>query len=63
MSDWLYRIMMTILGIILISQLVVLALAPQPMVGCVNGLIMEQHKDMWVQKGLLPQHCVLVDLD
>jgi hypothetical protein len=55
--------MMTILGIILISQLVVLALAPQPMVGCVNGLIMEQHKDMWVQKGLLPQHCVLVDLD
>jgi len=63
MNTWVYRIMMTVLAICLISQIVVIALAPTPVVGCINGYIMEQHSDMWVQKGLLPAHCVPLDKD
>jgi len=63
MNIWLFRTMMTILAVCVISQIVILALTPQPIVGCVNGLIMEQHGDVWLQKGLLPQHCLLIDKD
>jgi len=63
MNDWLYRIMMTVLAVCIISQIVVIVLTPAPVVGCVNGLIMEQHKDLWVQRGWLPEHCVLIDKD
>jgi len=63
MSTWLYRILMTLLAIILISQIIMIAITPEPIVACVNGYIMEQHKDMWVQRGLLPAHCVQVDKD
>lgn len=54
---------MTLLAIILISQIIMIAITPEPIVACVNGYIMEQHKDMWVQRGLLPAHCVQVDKD
>ena len=63
MSDWLYRIMMAVLAIMLVSQIVFIAMTPTPVVGCVNGYVMEQHKDMWVQKGLFVQHCVAIDRD
>jgi hypothetical protein len=63
MSDWIYRSMMTILAIMLIGQIVLIALEPVPVIGCVNGYIMEQHNDMWVQRGILPQHCILIDRD
>jgi hypothetical protein len=63
MSTWLYRIMMTLLAVILISQIVVIAITPAPVVECVNGYVMEQHKDMWAQRGLLPADCVPVDKD
>jgi len=36
-----------------------------PATMCLNGLVMVEHRsgDMWVQKGLLPEHCVEVDKD
>jgi len=63
MSDWMFRIMMTILVVMFIGQVYIIVTQPAPVVACVNGYIMEQHKDMWVQRGLLPAHCVQVDKD
>jgi len=63
MSDRMYKIMMVILAVVFISQVIAIIITPPPVVACVNGYIMEQHNLMWVQKGILPQHCVLVDPD
>jgi len=62
-SEWLYRGMMALLAIMFIGQVYIIATTPEPMVGCVNGIIMEQHADMWVQKGVWPRHCVEIDKD
>jgi len=65
MSNWVFRTLMTILGIVIISQLVVLVLTPIPQRMCLNGIIMVPDKggDMWVQKGLWATYCIPVDKD
>ena len=63
MTDWIFRILMTGTLVIIAAQIYILAITPEPIVACVNGYIMEQHKDMWVQRGLLPAHCVQIDKD
>jgi hypothetical protein len=63
MTDWIFRILMTGALVIIAAQMYILTITPQPIVACVNGYIMEQHKDMWVQRGLMPAHCVQVDKD
>jgi hypothetical protein len=55
--------MMAVLAVMFIGQVYIIVTQPAPVVACVNGYIMEQHKDMWVQRGLLPAHCVQVDKD
>jgi len=63
MSDWLFRLMMAVLAVMFIGQVYIIVTQPAPVVECVNGYVMEQHKDMWVQRGLLPAHCVAIDKD
>jgi len=63
MSDILFRTMAVLLGLVVALNIYVL-ITTQPLpVACVNGFVMEQHKDMWVQRSLLPQHCVVIDRD
>lgn len=63
MSNWTYRILMTILAIVFISQLVVIVLTKPKPVACINGVIMEQHEDMWVQRGIFATQCMAIDKD
>ena len=65
MNTWVYKTLMTVLGIVIISQLVALALAPTPQPMCLNGIVMVPDKggDMWVQRGLWATHCMPVDKD
>jgi len=63
MSEWLYRGMMALLAFVFIGQVYVIITTPEPVVACVNNIIMEQHQDMWIQKGTWPRHCVEVDKD
>ena len=61
MSDWLFRTLMTILSIIIIAQLVMLVITKPRPIMCLNGIIMEQHEDLWAQVGIFPTHCVTID--
>jgi len=63
MSEWLYRSMMASLAIMFILQVYVILATPEPVVGCVNNILMEQHQDMWIQKGIWPRHCIMIDKD
>jgi len=63
MSEWLYRSMMASLAIMFILQVYVILATPEPVVGCVNNILMEQHQDMWIQKGIWPCHCIMIDKD
>lgn len=65
MNTWVYRTVMAVLGIAIISQLVMIALARPPQAMCLNGIVMVQDRagDMWVQKGLWATHCMPVDKD
>ena len=65
MSTWIFRTLMTVLGIVIISQFVILALTQPPQSMCLNGIVMVPDKggDMWVQKGLWATHCMPVDKD
>ena len=63
MNTWLYRIMMTmLLANIAIGVYTVYTSTP-PITQCLDGIVMEPHEDMWVQKGIWPQHCVPLDKD
>jgi len=65
MNTWVYRTLMTVLGIVIVSQLVFLVTAKPPQVMCLNGVVMVQDRagDMWVQKGLWATQCMPVDKD
>jgi hypothetical protein len=65
MNTWVYRTLMTILGIVIVSQLVFLATAKPQQTMCLNGIVMVQDKggDMWVQRGLWATYCMPVDKD
>jgi hypothetical protein len=65
MNTWVYRSLMTVLGIVIISQFVMLATARPLHTMCLNGILMVPDKggDMWVQKGLWATHCMPVDKD
>jgi len=65
MSNWTYRILMTLMASNLAICLYAAFTYEAPATMCLNGLVMVEHRsgDMWVQKGLLPEHCVEVDKD
>ena len=63
MSEWLYKGMMAVLAIMFIGQVYIIVTNPEPVVGCVNNIIMEQHQDMWIQKGMFPRYCIMTDKD
>jgi len=65
MNTWVYRTLMTLLGVVIISQMVMIALAKPQQVMCLNGVVMVQDRsgDMWVQKGLWATQCMPVDKD
>lgn len=63
MSDWIFRIMMTVMAIVIALQIFVLATTKPKPTMCVNGVIMEQQKDMWVQKGMFATQCMNIDVD
>jgi hypothetical protein len=56
---------MAVLGIAIISQLVMIALAKPPQAMCLNGIVMVPDKagGMWVQRGLWATQCMPVDQD
>ena len=65
MSNWTFRILMTLMAFNLAVGLYAAFTYEAPATMCLNGYVMVHHKsgDMWVQKGLLPEHCVEVDKD
>jgi hypothetical protein len=63
MSTWTFRTLMTILGIVIIAQLVMLVITKPRPIMCLGGVIMEQHDDMWIQVGMFPKFCVPIDKD
>lgn len=63
MSDWLYRTIMVLLGLMLCTQIYVIVTTKPKPVMCLNGVIMEQHENMWIQQGMFPTFCVPVDKD
>jgi hypothetical protein len=65
MSKWMFRILMALMAVNLAVCLYAAFTYEPPAEMCLNGLVMVPHKsgDMWVQKGLLPEHCILVDKD
>ena len=63
MNDWVYRFFMAMIMAMLSLQVYLIATArPLPEM-CLNGIIMQQHQDMWVQKGWLATHCMPIDKD
>ena len=65
MNKWTFRILMTLMALNLAVCVYAAFTYQAPAEMCLNGYVMVQHKsgDMWVQKGLLPEHCVEVDKD
>jgi len=63
MNDWVFRGLMAVLAVMITTQLYVIATTkPQPE-QCLLGIVMQQHEDMWVQKGMWPSRCVPIDKD
>lgn len=63
MNDWVFKGLMAVLATLIVLQLYVVATAkPQPE-QCLLGIVMQQHEDMWVQKGMWPSRCVPIDKD
>ena len=63
MTDWVFRGLMAVLATLIVLQLYVVATArPRPEM-CLLGIVMQQHEDMWVQKGMWPSRCVPIDKD
>lgn len=63
MSDWVYRLFMAIILAMLALQVYLIATIKAKPVACINGVLMEQHEDMWIQKGLLATYCMPIDKD
>jgi hypothetical protein len=65
MNPWIFRTLMTIMGIVIASQVIMLALTPPAQSMCLGGIVMvpDRGGDMWVQKGLWATHCMPVDKD
>jgi hypothetical protein len=63
MNTWMYRIAMTLLALNLAMGVYVVATTkPRPEM-CLNGIIMQQHELMWVQKGIWATYCMPIDKD
>ena len=63
MTDWIFRSLMAVLAMLIVGELYVAATTrPLPEM-CLNGIIMQQHSDMWVQKGMWPCQCIPIDKD
>jgi hypothetical protein len=65
MNEWLYRAIMAALAVnILFGVYVVITHISQPKL-CLNGIVMVLNKDrdMYVQSGTLPTHCMPISRD
>jgi hypothetical protein len=65
MTKWTYRILMTVLSAnVVLGLWIVGSRQPEP-TQCINGIIMvpDRGGDMWVQRGMWPTHCIMVDKD
>jgi hypothetical protein len=65
MNKWVYRILMSVLAIMIATQIYVLATTTPPAKQCLLGIVMVPDKggDMYVQQGLWPTYCVPIDKD
>lgn len=63
MNKWVYRILMSVLGIMIATQIYV-AVTTEPIPKhCLAGIVMvlDKNKDMYVQQGLWATHCMPID--
>jgi hypothetical protein len=63
MNTWLYRFFMAMIMAMLSLQAYIIATAHPRPEACINGVLMEQHELMWLQKGWLATHCMPIDKD
>ena len=65
MNKWVYRTLMSILGLMIATQIYLLATTTPPPAQCIMGIVMVQdkNKDMYVQQGLWPTYCMPIDKD
>jgi hypothetical protein len=65
MNKWVYRILMSVLGIMIATQIYVAVTTVAPTPQCLIGIVMvpDKNKDMYVQQGLWPTYCVAIDKD
>ena len=63
MNIWVYRILMSVLAIMIATQIYVLATTVPPQRLCLAGIVMvlDKDKDMYVQQGLWPTYCMPID--
>jgi hypothetical protein len=65
MNKWVYRILMSVLGVMIATQVYVAVTTVAPTPQCLLGIVMvpDKNKDMYVQQGLWPTYCVPIDKD
>jgi hypothetical protein len=65
MNKWVYRILMSVLAIMIATQIYVAVTTVPPIPQCLLGIVMvpDKGKDMYVQQGLWPTYCVPIDKD
>jgi hypothetical protein len=65
MNDWVYRVIMAVLVINILFGVYAVATYQAPPKHCLAGIVMvlDKDKDMYVQQGLWPTHCMPIDRD
>jgi hypothetical protein len=65
MNIWVYRILMSVLAIMIVTQIYVAVTTTPPQRLCLAGIVMvlDKDKDMYVQQGLWPTHCMPISKD
>lgn len=63
MNAWIFRICLVLLTISLTLSIHGLLTYKPPQELCILNVVMVKSGDMYVQKGLLPQHCVAISVD
>jgi len=63
MNIWVYRILMSVLAIMIAAQIYVAVTTVPPQRLCLAGIVMvlDKDKDMYVQQGLWPTYCMPID--
>ena len=65
MNDWVYRILVSVLVLMIATQIYVAVNTKPTPVQCLLGIVMvlDKNKDMYVQQGLWPTYCVPISRD